>query len=142
MEDEIPQSFYDKLRTRVLAKTPNKDANGMGCWQWAGGLKTGGRYGTEYLHVGGDRMCVNAHRAAYIAFNRAFLLPFDISHCCHQSLCVNPNHLSHEPHDINMDRERCRKAGKCYGHYTDGNGLKPCLFLQTTTTTTTTTTTE
>jgi hypothetical protein len=23
-----------------------------------------------------------------------------------ESSCVNPNHLSHEPHDINIERER------------------------------------
>jgi hypothetical protein len=56
-------------------------------------------------------MVVNAHRAAYVAFSNRYVLPYDISHCCHQSICVNPTHLSHEPHYIKMDRERCRKAG-------------------------------
>ena len=55
---------------------------------------------------------------------------YDISHCCHHSRCVNPDHLSHEPHDINRDRERerCREAGSCYGHQADGKELKACIL--------------
>ena len=131
VDSEIPQIFYDKLKDRVLAKTPNKNSNNMGCWNWTGGMKKGGRYGIVYLRIKGDRMCVHAHRASYIAFNRKFILPYDISHCCHHSRCVNPDHLSHEPHDINIDRERCREVGSCCGHQTDGEVLKACIFKQT-----------
>ena len=60
-------------------------------------------------------MRVNAHRASYIAFNEIFVLPLDISHCCHESSCVNPNHLSHEPHDINIERERERERERDVG---------------------------
>ena len=69
-------------------------------------------------------MFVNAHRASYIAFNEKFLLPLDISHCCHEKLCVNPEHVSHEEHEVNMDREDCKEFKKCIGH---GN-YKPCVF--------------
>jgi hypothetical protein len=31
-----------------------------------------------------------------MAFNELLDLPLDISHVCHVSLCVNPDHLSHK----------------------------------------------
>ena len=129
--EDIPPISYDNLKQCILAKTPNKNSYGMGCWEWEGTLKKGGRYGVIDLRIQGDRMRVHAHRGSYIAFNKKFLLPYDISHCCHHSRCVNPDHLSHEPHDINRDRERCREAGSCYGHQADGKELKACIFKQT-----------
>lgn len=127
--NEIPDRFYDRLRERMLRKISDKDANGMGCWEWSGAKKGGSNYGVVHLRIGIDRMVVHAHRASYIAFNRRFLLAYDISHCCHHSSCINPDHLSHEPHTINMDRERCRKAKTCSGHIgINGEALKQCLF--------------
>ena len=123
-----PPQFYENLRRRIDAKTPNKSANGVGCWEWCGTKKFSSAYGVVNLTVGGDHLCVHAHRASYMAFNNKFILPHDISHCCHHSLCVNPNHLSHEPHEINMARERCRRSGSCFGHESDGKPLKPCIF--------------
>ena len=127
-DDDIPQEFYDKLRRRVLAKIPNKSTNILGCWLWGGAYKKNSHYGIEYISIRGDRMCVGAHRAAYIAFNRKFCLPYDISHCCHNPACVNPAHLEHEMHCINMERERCREVVFCRGHQMEGKNLKSCLF--------------
>ena len=125
---EIPPKFYEDLRRRIQAKTPNKSAYGLGCWEWCGTKKRGSEYGVVHLTVGGDHLHVHAHRASYMAFNNKFILPYDISHCCHHGSCVNPNHLSHEPHDINMAREMCRNAESCFGHESGGKALKPCIF--------------
>ena len=128
-EDDIPSVFYDRLQKRILKYVGDKNWHGMGCWQWIGRKKSGGSYGIVHLRVGGDRMCVHAHRASYIACHRKFILPGEISHCCHHGGCVNPQHLEHEKHDINMDREKCRRARKCGGHTSScGNVLKDCLF--------------
>lgn len=126
--EEIPPVFYERLRLRIMRKTMNKNAFDKGCWEWEGS-KWGSVYGTCVLSLPkGDKMRVNAHRAAYIAFSNQFVLPFDISHCCHQSRCVNPDHLSHEPNELNVERERCRKAGACTGHCYDGASLQACIF--------------
>lgn len=73
----------------------------------------------------GLRKCVTAHRASYImAYHKRKDLSMEISHRCHQSLCVNPAHLSHETHEINVEREDCRRFKKCTGH----DGVDPCIF--------------
>ena len=124
------ESFYERLRIRIVKWTPNKKAYNKGCWEWDGPRKSGSSYGTCNLYIpGGDQMRVNAHRASYIAHNQRFVLPYDISHLCHECKCVNPNHLSHETHAINMEREICCKAGGCTEHYhDDGSKLKSCIF--------------
>jgi hypothetical protein len=88
------------------------------CWKWKGGVTTDRNYGRVHLYISGDHMNVTAHRASYMAFNREIDLPNDISHRCHEKLCVNPMHLSHEPHSINKCRDVCRrsKEKKCTGH--------------------------
>ena len=121
LEREIPAQFFENLRRRIRAHTPNKSAFGMDCWEWSGTMKKGSSYGVVHLSVKGDHMKVHAHRASFIAFNNKFIFPYDISHCCHNSQCVNPDHLSHEPHSINMDRER-------FGHSNDGEHLKSCII--------------
>jgi len=55
-------------------------------------------------------------------------LPLDISHVCHSRLCINADHLSHEPHDVNMDREGCQRLGRCTGHKLDGKQFAPCIL--------------
>jgi hypothetical protein len=127
-EAEIPQKFYDNMKCRIRTKAPNKKAFEKECWEWEGAMKLDSGYGIVHITIKGDRLCVHAHRAAYMAFNNKFILPYDISHCCHQSKCVNPDHLSHEWHSINMDREECRRVRKCSGHEMDGRILKSCIL--------------
>lgn len=120
---------FKKLRDRVMRKMDNhsKMENCCFCWIWTGGMRTDGRYGQ--LKVAGR--VVNAHRASYMAFKEYIDLPLDISHICHNRLCVNPHHLSHEEHDVNIDREGCRAAGRCTSHRSQqGTLYKPCVFKQ------------
>ena len=111
---------FDNLERRVKYFVSNMDAFGKGCWEWSG--CTNGRYGKVHLTIGGDSMWVSAHRASYMAFNKKIDLNHDISHLCHEKLCVNPAHLSHEPRHVNKRRNTCRRQGKpCTGHGTYKN---------------------
>lgn len=49
-----------------------------------------------------------------------------ISHICHQSLCINPLHLSAEPPDVNNNRQLCKNMVPkvCLKHA----GFPDCLF--------------
>lgn len=120
---DIPSEFYDALRRRVESHV-KKGAFNKGCWQWTGCLVKPGGYGRVHLTVKGDEMGVTSHRASYIAFKRMFILPHDISHRCHEKLCVNPDHLSHEPHSINLRRRACKQQTQCRGH----GQYKSCIF--------------
>ena len=57
-------------------------------------------------HVKCNRLRVTAHRGSFIAFNKQFILPNEISHLCHHCQCVNPAYLSHESQCVNQERER------------------------------------
>lgn len=48
----------------------------------------------------------------------------DCSHLCHNRLCINPDHLSLEPHGINMQRVNCMSEGVCRQHV----NYPPCLI--------------
>lgn len=56
------------------------------------------------------RKTVLCHRLTYMLYTNNFDLPkgMEISHRCHEKHCVNPEHLSLEPHGVNMDRQICR----------------------------------
>lgn len=51
---------------------------------------------TKKITYAGLPQTTGAHQAASMAFNELLDLPLDISHVCHVSLCVNPDHLSHK----------------------------------------------
>jgi len=40
----------------------------------------------------------------------------EVSHLCHEPLCINAEHLSLESHSCNTDRLRCVNRGLCHGH--------------------------
>ena len=97
--------FFTTLQQRI-EKHVKKDAFESGqCWESTGARKSpGGKYGRIKLTLGGARRSIGAHRAAYMAFNREVDLEMDkdVSHVCHQPLCVNPDHLSLEDRVINI----------------------------------------
>ena len=70
------------------------------------------------------------HRLALL-FDRGWSLldveeeGMDVSHLCHNTLCINAAHLSYEPHAVNMLRRSCLGAGTCLGH---GHGYPLCML--------------
>jgi len=108
-----PAEFYADLRHRIELKISLIGD----CWEWTGYKKAPDfKYGKISITFMGVNQKVGAHRASYMGFNETFNLTDDISHICHNKVCVNPNHLSHEPHEINMERERCKEKGVCKRH--------------------------
>lgn len=71
------------------------------CWESKRGDLQGQYYRTSFR----SKKIFN-----YNAVAKAFYGPtegLDISHLCGNSLCIRPNHLHYESHDINMDRIKC-----------------------------------
>lgn len=58
------------------------------CWNWTGALR--GRYGNFYV---GGRKCVQAHRFSYKIAHGQIPEGMEIDHICHNTQCVNPDHL-------------------------------------------------
>ena len=86
-------------------------------------------YGRQKLSFSnGKFIYVTAHRAMYMCIKQISFIPrnYEISHLCHNSRCIRPDHLNMEPHAINMERLRCTHSlpKKCLGH-----GIYPdCQF--------------
>ena len=120
---------FPNLLYRVRSNCMEHDGEKCcGCWMWIGGYRADGRYGQ--LKVGGKP--INVHRAAYMAANHkeCIDLVLDISHICHNKMCVNLKHLSREEHLVNMDRESCLWLGHCTSHQcADGKPYKSCVCL-------------
>ena len=56
----------------------------------------------------------------------------EISHLCHNTKCVNPEHLVLENHEINIQRKQCCLRRRCAGHVdltnSNSNPIPDCFF--------------
>lgn len=106
--------FSTKLNNNSVASD-----NGE-CKLWVGPITTDGKYGLVSFRDphSGKWIKRKAHRFCLMVFLKDFNLPteLDCSHVCHNSKCVNPGHISLEPHHINNNRIHCRNLRKCIGH--------------------------
>ena len=96
---------------------------GHNCIEWNGACTESG-YGRKRVSwPDGHKSIEKVHRLAFMSYNNIlndqlkkyneFGQQLDVSHLCHNKLCINENHLIHEPHSINMDRKRCVSLGFC-----------------------------
>ena len=91
------------------------------CHIYTGTVKwcRGAPYGWTDRTIKGTRYRRCAHQVALMVAWGMPQLPSDgqeVSHLCHNSLCVNPVHLSYEPHHVNNNRTLCMHENHCFGH--------------------------
>ena len=84
-------------------------------------------YGWVSYKCGKKRYQEYAHRLAFMKKKNLQQLGKngEVSHLCHNSLCVQESHLVFEPKTVNNNRQRCVKQGKCTGH---GKGRRRCML--------------
>ena len=111
-------------------------ANGE-CLLWTGtrcSVRGGlvGNYGVIYVKCkqfrGGDLgwKLMRAHRLAYMLHVKSELPPdMHCSHLCHNSLCINVNHLILETPFVNGNRRLCARENICLGH----DQSPPCILF-------------
>ena len=103
-----------------------------GCLVWQGSRRGGSKrqrivggcpYGQMRVSWGEGSALVYVHQLAY-AVHVGFVPgpPLQVSHLCHNCLCVNVAHLVAEEGSYNRGRMVCREAGYCIGHQ------PPCLL--------------
>lgn len=112
------QKYKEKISSKCMP------AANSSCVLWTGTRSKG--YGVINVCFGpNDWKQMPVHRAAYFAHHR-LVLPqnMEISHLCHNALCTNIDHLSAEPHHINMNRLLCSNRGQCFGH----DGFRNCML--------------
>ena len=103
------------------------------CVMWTGCCKGRTvRYGVMCVNLngGGTWKCMYVHRLALmkppanLGLHEVLHLQSDASHLCNNSLCINPCHISVEPHWLNNSRQQCNREGICHGH-----AGYPCCML-------------
>lgn len=112
------QKYKVKISTKCML------AANMQCNLWTGTTSKG--YGVINVSFGPKEWRqMPVHRAAYFAHKSVYLpKEIEISHLCHNALCVRIDHLSAEPHHVNMNRLLCVNREQCFGH----EGYKNCLL--------------
>ena len=120
--------FFQKLHDKIQDNAVLSPANNS-CRIWTGPKTKNGKYGLISYRdpIDGRWKKKKAHRVSYmvsIIANMDLTANMDCSHLCHNSLCVNPLHISLEPHDINNNRQYCKNSNLCYNHA----GYPDCLL--------------
>lgn len=107
---------FPKYRER-LAKKIHISPNGV-CQLWGGGIDNYG-YGRIKVRIAETDHSLTVHRLSYILSHEIELGDIahtDVSHLCHNKLCIKKEHLSLEPHEINLNRRPCINMGRCLHH--------------------------
>lgn len=122
----------------LLEKIDRGRVNGLGCNFFDSNLATnrrqmGNNTGPTYGRVkitfpDGSKKVLLAHRFMYMLHTNTIHIPHDkhVSHTCHNSLCINPLHLSLEEAYVNNERQLCKHLVPkvCLKHA----GYPDCLF--------------
>lgn len=97
-------TYQQKINDRVLIDPVT------GCLIWQGS-KTG-HYGQIKVKLPseGQSNPIYVHRLQYMLHVKSTSLPrqMEVSHLCHNTLCIAIEHLSLEPQTVNASRKRCR----------------------------------
>lgn len=96
-----------------------------GCHIWYGATDSDG-YAVIRPTFRLKRQIFTVHRLIYYLENDCHFYnrSYHVSHLCHNKKCINIQHLSLEPGEINVRRNSCRQSKTCCGH----DGFKNCIF--------------
>ena len=115
------ETFFEKwsciLYTEAHAKL-------SGCLELTNGATD--RCGYPVMKVtlpNGKRYQVSAARLMYMCHYKLLTLHGDVSHLCHNKVCVNIHHLVCETREINLNRQVCKNRGVC-----TKNHMPHCIF--------------
>lgn len=120
----MPVTYKETLLNRIKAHSVPKECTGCRIWQ-----KSVSSSGYPQIKVtvhswGGKPQSV--HRLVYFLSGGEITPGDQISHLCHNRLCVEVTHLSSEPPAINSQRNNCKTENNCAGHEPYAN----CLLLK------------
>lgn len=113
-----PRGMTEAATTGYLIKVDQHSVPHGQCRLWTGGLG-----GSDYprMRLTTARRPSTQYGVHQIVYSLNFGIPLDrerhdVSHKCHNRLCVNIDHLSYEPRAINVNRNTCKEEHHCRGH--------------------------
>lgn len=108
------------MAEQILEKIYTKCEREGGCLVWRGRSLSNSGYPVMTLKLPGELTSKTRtiHRIIYsLELKKDLNQPnFQISHLCHQKLCLDITHLNYEAAAVNMQRQNCRSNGVCLGH--------------------------
>ena len=119
-EEIIQNREYFKLL--YIGQKITREQNGCHLWH---GATSHGYPRCTVQRSNGPNFQTGGHQISFfLSREEPIVTDYHISHLCHVSLCVNPEHLSQEPPSINRQRNTCKKSNHCCGH----PGFRNCIF--------------
>lgn len=115
------EAFFNNLKAQIDAKT-QFNVNDNGCNLWIGARTSNGLYGRKQVTFpDGNRKLMRISRVVQMVKGHMLYVPavndeghiIEMSHLCHNSLCVNPDHLILELRNTNAERKLCKNQGFC-----------------------------
>lgn len=118
-----PINLSDGMTAKFLTYFA-QDTTGKECWEWAGPVTGRSRNRPRFDYLGDH---ASGHRYAYTYFVGEIPDGMELDHLCHNSMCVNPNHLEHVTPEENKRRHKAwlrETITHCpYGHPYSGDNL-------------------
>lgn len=115
-------AFWAILMQRMNKKI-NFNQGWLNCDEWVGGLEHGTYGKMSVTWPDGEKTRERTHRLAFMASHKILRgdMPrvdasgrtVEVSHLCHNGICVNPAHLVLESHERNLERICCKSRGQC-----------------------------
>lgn len=119
---------YQEIVHKLQSKTVK--LGGKDCQVWTGARDTYkpdvlayGKILNPFRKLDNQPQYIRVHKLMFLAMNEKTYMnngtgndQYDVSHVCHNSLCINYHHLSREPHWVNNGRKECVSQGHCLGH--------------------------
>lgn len=115
------QTFFSKI-ANSLAKKSLLSVNSLHCVEWLGCADKYG-YGTKRVTWPDKTVSLErVHRLSYMLYKSLLRheVPhhngnavLEVSHLCHNKLCIKPEHLVLESHETNCERKACFMLGTC-----------------------------
>lgn len=101
-ERQLQRLNIPKLTAEQLALFNSHIRKTTTCWIWVGGRTHGSRSTDKYGSMRLNGTPYKAHRVAWAIAHGTMPVDLEIDHKCHNTLCVNPEHLQAITHKGNM----------------------------------------
>ena len=115
-------AFWWHLKEKLSKKTLFNQGQHQ-CNEWVGCLEHGTYGKLTVTWPDGTKSVERCHRVSYMVAHEILRADMpcindngkklEVSHLCHNGICVNPAHLVLETHETNLERISCKSQGQC-----------------------------